>query len=325
MIGRRASTWSSSAAATPGPTAWAPPTARGRLSVHQLEIMPEPPGHRTADNPWPTWPLILRTSSAHEEGGERLFSVTTDEFVDDGTGAVAGLRGHEVELATGADGRPSFEPVAGSEFELPCQLVLLAMGFLGAEPDGVVADLGLELDARGSVAADDRWATNVDGRLRLRRHDPGPEPDRVGHRRGPLGRRRRRPAPDGRHRAAGPDRAGPARPALSRPPGRVGITPAGWPPPVSAQSAAFDPDHRPGVGGVDISRRRRRARRGRRRWAGAEEDQITGSSGGDPPGTGGPASNWSWATRGRVTRRRGRRPGPGPSSRSRPRPSPPHR
>ena len=135
---------------------------QGALSVHQLEIMPEPPGHRAEDNPWPTWPLILRTSSALEEGGQRMFSVTTDEFIDDGTGAVAGLRGHEVEVTTGPDGRPAFAAVEGSEFELPCQLVLLAMGFLGTEPDGVVADLGLELDARGSVAADQDWATNVD-------------------------------------------------------------------------------------------------------------------------------------------------------------------
>jgi len=135
---------------------------QGALSVHQLEIMPEPPGARAEDNPWPTWPLILRTSSALEEGGDRIFSVTTDEFVDDGSGAVAALRGHEVEVSTGPDGRPSFAAVEGSEFELPCQLVLLAMGFLGTESDGVVADLGLELDARGSVAADERWATNVD-------------------------------------------------------------------------------------------------------------------------------------------------------------------
>ena len=135
---------------------------QGARSVHQLEIMPEPPSARPGDNPWPTWPLILRTSSALEEGGERIFSVTTDEFVDDGSGAVAGLHGHEVELTTGPDGRPSFAAVAGSEFELPCELVLLAMGFVGAEPDGVVADLDLELDARGSVAADADWSTNVD-------------------------------------------------------------------------------------------------------------------------------------------------------------------
>ena len=135
---------------------------QGALGVHQLEIMPEPPDHRAEDNPWPTWPLILRTPSALEEGGDRIFSVTTDEFMDSGTGSVAGLRGHEVELTTGPDGRPSFSAVEGTEFELPCQLVLLAMGFLGTEPDGVVADLGLELDFRGSVAADEQWSTNVD-------------------------------------------------------------------------------------------------------------------------------------------------------------------
>jgi len=135
---------------------------QGALAVHQLEIMPEPPADRPGDNPWPTWPLILRTSAALEEGGQRIFSVTTDEFLDDGTGQVAGLRGHEVEMITGEDGRPSFVAVEGSDFELPCQLVLLAMGFLGTEPDGVVADLGLELDSRGSVAAGRDWATNVE-------------------------------------------------------------------------------------------------------------------------------------------------------------------
>jgi glutamate synthase (NADPH/NADH) small chain len=133
------------------------------LNVHQLEIMPEPPAGRTEDNPWPTWPLILRTSSALEEGGERLFSVTTAEFVDDGDGHVRTLRGSEVEVAYGDDGRPEFLPVEGSAFELPCELVLLAMGFLGTERTGVVADLGLELDQRGNVAADSSWATNVDG------------------------------------------------------------------------------------------------------------------------------------------------------------------
>jgi glutamate synthase (NADPH/NADH) small chain len=136
---------------------------QGALSVHQLEIMPEPPGSRTEDNPWPTWPLVLRTSSALEEGGERLFSVTTAEFLDNGAGQVRALRGSEVELVTGHDGRPDFRPVEGSEFELPCELVLLAMGFLGTERTGVVADLGLEVNARGSVTADDSWSTNVDG------------------------------------------------------------------------------------------------------------------------------------------------------------------
>jgi glutamate synthase (NADPH/NADH) small chain len=133
------------------------------LNVHQLEIMPEPPPDRAGDNPWPTWPLILRTSSALEEGGERIFSVTTAEFLDDGAGHVRALRGEQVEVAYGEGGRPEFLPVEGSEFELPCELVLLAMGFLGTERSGVVAELGLEVSARGSVAADSSWSTNVDG------------------------------------------------------------------------------------------------------------------------------------------------------------------
>jgi glutamate synthase (NADPH/NADH) small chain len=133
------------------------------LSVHQLEIMPEPPAFRTGDNPWPTWPVILRTSGALEEGGERVFSVTTTEFVGDEAGQVRALRGEEVEMVEGDGGRPQFRPMAGSQFELPCELVLLALGFLGTERQGVVADLGLEIDARGNVAADRSWSTNVEG------------------------------------------------------------------------------------------------------------------------------------------------------------------
>jgi glutamate synthase (NADPH/NADH) small chain len=135
---------------------------QGARSVVQLEILPRPPDGRELDNPWPTWPVIFRTSSAHEEGGERLYSVTPSMFVDDGHGAVSALRGHEVRPEL-VDGRPSFAAVEGSEFELPCQLVLLAMGFLGAERHGVVAELGLELDARGSVVADRQWQTSRPG------------------------------------------------------------------------------------------------------------------------------------------------------------------
>jgi glutamate synthase (NADPH/NADH) small chain len=104
----------------------------------------------------------LRTSSAHEEGGQRVFSVTTTELVGDGSGAVKMLRGHEVETLL-EDGRPVFEKVVGTEFELECDLVILAMGFVGTERRGVVGELGVELDARGAVAADNNWATNVDG------------------------------------------------------------------------------------------------------------------------------------------------------------------
>ncbi|HUC04939.1 MAG TPA: glutamate synthase subunit beta [Acidimicrobiales bacterium] len=135
---------------------------QGATAVHQLEIMPEPPGVRAPDNPWPTWPLIMRTSSAHEEGGDRLFAVTTTEFVDDGSGAVRALRGHHVSLRMDG-GRPVFDKVEGSEFELECQLVLLAMGFVGTERGGAVGELGLAVDARGAIAADSNWATNVDG------------------------------------------------------------------------------------------------------------------------------------------------------------------
>ena len=135
---------------------------QGAASVHQLEIMPEPPSDRAAEHPWPLWPLILRSSSAHEEGGRRLFSVTTTSLVDDGQGNVAGLRGHQVEV-TSDGGRPVFTPVPGSEFELAADLVLLAMGFVGAERHGVVAELGLELDPRGAVAADANWATSTEG------------------------------------------------------------------------------------------------------------------------------------------------------------------
>ncbi len=135
---------------------------QGAASVHQLEILSEPPGERSDEHPWPLWPIILRTSSAHEEGGHRLFSVTTTSFVDDGTGQVQALRGHQVEIETRA-GRPTFTPVPGSEFELPCDLVLLAMGFLGTERNGVVGELGVEVGDRGSVVASSDWSTNVPG------------------------------------------------------------------------------------------------------------------------------------------------------------------
>jgi len=135
---------------------------QGAASVHQLEILPRPPDERADDNPWPTWPLILRVSSAHEEGGERLYAVTPTELVDDGTGAVRALRGHEVR-DTVVEGRRAFVPLEGSEFELPCDLVLLAMGFLGPERGGPVGELDLQLDVRGNVACDGSFMTSIDG------------------------------------------------------------------------------------------------------------------------------------------------------------------
>ena len=135
---------------------------QGAISVHQFEIMARPADSRPAENPWPTWPIVYRTSSAHEEGGERVYAVNTLEFLGDGDGNLRGLRAVEV-ASESIDGRPSFVPVEGSEFELPCELVFLAMGFVGPERGGILEQLGVELDARGNVARDESWSTNVEG------------------------------------------------------------------------------------------------------------------------------------------------------------------
>jgi glutamate synthase (NADPH/NADH) small chain len=127
-------------------------------SVTQLEIMPRPPQDRALAHPWPTYPMIFRVASAHEEGGERVYAVSTSEFVGDDQGRVRALRLHEVELSGG-----KITPVPGSEREIPAQLVLLAMGFTGPEPDGVVAQLEVELDERGNVRRDLDYATSTDG------------------------------------------------------------------------------------------------------------------------------------------------------------------
>ena len=135
---------------------------QGATSVHQFEIMPRPPDERADVTPWPTWPLMFRTSSAHEEGGDRVFAVSTERFVDDGNGRVAALRAHEVRSEV-VDGRPAFVRVEGSDFDLECDLVLLAMGFTGPDASPLLADLGVDLDDRGNVARDDAWSTNVPG------------------------------------------------------------------------------------------------------------------------------------------------------------------
>jgi glutamate synthase (NADPH/NADH) small chain len=135
---------------------------QGAVSVHQFEIMPRPPDSRAESTPWPTWPLMFRTSSAHEEGGERVFSVNTECFLGDEDGRVRALRAHEVEQVF-TDGRMSFEKVEGTDFELECELVLLAMGFVGPERSALLEDLGVELNARGNVGRDAAWATNVEG------------------------------------------------------------------------------------------------------------------------------------------------------------------
>ncbi len=129
---------------------------QGASVIHQFEIMARPPDARADSTPWPTWPLMYRVSSAHEEGGERVFSVNTERFVDDGNGRVRALEAHEVEMV---DGR--FTKVEGSDFEVEADYVFLAMGFTGPESTWITEQFGVELDARSNVARDNNWATNA--------------------------------------------------------------------------------------------------------------------------------------------------------------------
>jgi glutamate synthase (NADPH/NADH) small chain len=131
---------------------------QGAASVTQLEIMPRPPQERPAAQPWPTYPMTYRVSSAHEEGGERVFAVSTQRFVGDESGHVRSLALAEVEMK---DGR--FEPVPGSERTIPADAVFLAMGFTGPEQGPLVEQFGLELTERGAIARDDDYATALDG------------------------------------------------------------------------------------------------------------------------------------------------------------------
>jgi glutamate synthase (NADPH/NADH) small chain len=131
---------------------------QGAASVTQLELMPKPPLVRMPQNPWPAWPLVLRTSTSHEEGCARDWSVMTRALVGDARGRVAALTASRVELAGG-----ELRPVGGGDVELSADLVLLAMGFTGPERTGLVEELGLALDARGNVVTDAAGRTSVPG------------------------------------------------------------------------------------------------------------------------------------------------------------------
>ncbi len=131
---------------------------QGAASITQLEIMPRPPQERPGHQPWPTYPMLYRVASAHEEGGERIYSVSTSEFGGDADGNVADLKISEVVFEGG-----KLEAIEGTEKRIPAQLVLLAMGFTGPERNGVVEQLGVALDERGNVARDQAYATDVDG------------------------------------------------------------------------------------------------------------------------------------------------------------------
>jgi glutamate synthase (NADPH/NADH) small chain len=131
---------------------------QGAKSVTQIEIMPRPTQERPGNQPWPTYPMIYRVSSAHEEAGERVYSVSTQEFLKDKEGNLSGIKLIETKLTDG-----KFEPVADSEKIIPADLVFLALGFTGPEKNELLTQLEVDLDERGNIARDESYATSADG------------------------------------------------------------------------------------------------------------------------------------------------------------------
>jgi glutamate synthase (NADPH/NADH) small chain len=135
----------------------------GAVSVTQFELLPKPPEGRTEFMPWPSYPMTLKTSSSHEEGVDRKWAIATKEFVGDEKGNLQALRIVDLEWEVGADGRPSkFVERPGSEREIPCELALLAMGFVHPQYEGLLQELGVELDQRGNVkATEEQYQTSI--------------------------------------------------------------------------------------------------------------------------------------------------------------------
>jgi glutamate synthase (NADPH/NADH) small chain len=131
---------------------------QGAASITQLEIMPRPPEERATSNPWPQYAFVYKVTSAHDEGGDRMYSVNTERFVDDGEGNVKALALHEVEMV---DGR--FEKVEGTDQEIPADFVFLALGFTGPEAGSWLDELGVDRDPRSNVIRDADYMTNVPG------------------------------------------------------------------------------------------------------------------------------------------------------------------
>ena len=131
---------------------------QGAASITQLEIMPRPSDERPSNAPWPTYPMIYRVSSAHEENDNRLFAVSTEEFLGDANGNLRALKIVETEFVNG-----KFEPVAGTEKEIPADFAFLALGFTGPEKNALIDQLDVALDSRGNIARDENYATNIDG------------------------------------------------------------------------------------------------------------------------------------------------------------------
>jgi len=136
---------------------------QGAKSVAQLEILPKPPSERPGENPWPTWPVILRESHAHKEGGERKWAITTRAFLGENN-QVQKLQCAEVEwVRKESDGPMVPQEKPGTEFELPADMVILAMGFVGPGNDTLIDNFGLERDDRGNIKTDQQMMTNVEG------------------------------------------------------------------------------------------------------------------------------------------------------------------
>jgi len=134
----------------------------GAKSVTQFELLPKPPADRNDFMPWPSYPMLLKTTTSHEEGADRKWAVATKEFIGDGNGNLKALKIVDLEWKI-VDGRPaSFVEVAGSEREIPCELALLAMGFVHPQQEGLLNELGIELDERGNVKATEKeYRTNI--------------------------------------------------------------------------------------------------------------------------------------------------------------------
>jgi glutamate synthase (NADPH) small chain len=132
---------------------------QGAKSVTQIELLPQPPTARKEDNPWPNWPMILMTSSSHEEGVNRQWAILTKEFLGDGMGRLTGLKVVDIEWVVGKDGKMGFNEIPGTERVIPCELALLAIGFTGAEKGGMVEELKIELDARGNIKSENYMTT----------------------------------------------------------------------------------------------------------------------------------------------------------------------
>ncbi len=131
-------------------------------SVTQIELLAKPPVDRADNNPWPLWPMILNTSSSHEEGVARQWAILTKEFLGDNTGRLTGLKIVDIKWGVNPQGKMGFEEIAGTERIIPCELALLAIGFVGAEKGGMVEELKLEIDERGNIRTEN-YMTSQEG------------------------------------------------------------------------------------------------------------------------------------------------------------------